>query len=106
LLAGEVDPPPADGDAPGADDDVAVSEATGALAGADVADVPDVCVAPGAVLDELDVPEHPAMAPAKASAAPASRTWLARADEVINCPSFRSCIESRVSPLRETLQRL
>jgi hypothetical protein len=105
LPAGELDPPPpawlGEDEAAGADADDADPESAGVLAaGADVA--PDPAGALG--VDELDAPEHPAMAPARASAAAASSARLTRADEVINCHSsvMRPKRTQRcASPLRE-----
>jgi hypothetical protein len=81
-------PPPAwlgDDVTPGADDAADPGAPAGVLAAGG-----DVCVAPGAAAgaDELDEAEHPAMAPARASAVPASSSRLARADEIMNCSSF------------------
>jgi hypothetical protein len=91
LPAPEVDPPPpglGDGevagtDAPGADEDDP-PESVGVLAaGADEDDAPEPVAD-----DELGAaPEHPAMVPARASAAAASSARLTRADDVIDCPS-------------------
>jgi hypothetical protein len=72
LLAGA--PVPGADESPGDVDDVAVPDA-----GADADDV-----APGAAaVVELDSPAHPAMAPVRASATPASKTRPPRADEVM-----------------------
>jgi len=97
LPAGELDPPPPawlDDEAAGADaaDEDADPESAGVLA-ADVA--PDPVGALG--VDELDAPEHPAMAPTTASAAAASSARLTRADEVITAP-LRSCAKAHRMP--------
>jgi hypothetical protein len=83
--AGVVDPPPpawlGDDEAvdPAGADDVDPESAGVLAAGADVAGA-----AGGALeADELDAPEHPAMAPARASAAAVSSARLTRADEVM-----------------------